>query len=143
MATIRERSPGVWEVRVFTGRNVQGKPTQVSRTVRGGKREAERVAMELELRPARGAAGRTVADLLQTWIAQNESTWSPASQRDQRGRADAIAAGPLAELPVARLSVSHVERWHAQLRKSGMGDAGIRNQHAVLRAAVAQAVRWG
>jgi integrase len=117
--------------------------TQVSRTVRGGKREAERVARELELRPARGAAGRTVADLLQTWVGQNESTWSPASQRDQRGRADAIAAGPLAELPVARLSVSHVERWHAQLRKSGMGDAGIRNQHAVLRAALAQAVRWG
>lgn len=38
MATIRERKPGVWEVRVFTGRDAQGRPRQSSRTVRGSKR---------------------------------------------------------------------------------------------------------
>jgi hypothetical protein len=35
MATMREKQPGVWEVRVFTGTNVRGRPTQLSRTVRG------------------------------------------------------------------------------------------------------------
>ena len=40
MATIREKQPGVWEVRVFTGRDDRGRPTQTSRTVRGGKRDA-------------------------------------------------------------------------------------------------------
>ena len=40
VATIRERHPGVWEVRVFTGRGTDGKPTQTSRTVRGGKHDA-------------------------------------------------------------------------------------------------------
>jgi len=44
VATVRERRDGVWEVRVFTGRDAQGRPTQVSRTVRGGKRDAQRVA---------------------------------------------------------------------------------------------------
>ena len=42
MATIRERRPGVWEVRGFTGRDERGRPTQVSRTVHGGKRDALR-----------------------------------------------------------------------------------------------------
>ena len=42
MATIRQRSKGVWEVRAFVGRDDRGKPVQVSRTVRGGKRDAQR-----------------------------------------------------------------------------------------------------
>ena len=51
MATIRERSPGVWQVRVFTGRNGTGRPTQMAVTVRGGKREALRKAAQLESTP--------------------------------------------------------------------------------------------
>ena len=39
MATIRQKRPGVWEVRVFTGRNADGRPTQVSKTVQKGLRE--------------------------------------------------------------------------------------------------------
>lgn len=35
MATLREKKPGVWEVRVFTGTDARGRPTQISRTVRG------------------------------------------------------------------------------------------------------------
>ncbi|MCU1504111.1 MAG: hypothetical protein JWM12_3465, partial [Ilumatobacteraceae bacterium] len=47
MATMREKQPGVWEVRVFTGTNARGRPTQLSRSVRGSKRDARRVAAEL------------------------------------------------------------------------------------------------
>ena len=47
MATIRQRKRGVWEVRVFAGRDADGKPVQISRTVRGGKKDAEKVAKEL------------------------------------------------------------------------------------------------
>jgi len=46
-------------------------------------------------------------------------------------------------LPLARLSVSDVERWHSRLRRAGKADAGIKNQHGVLRAALSQAQRWG
>ena len=46
-------------------------------------------------------------------------------------------------MPLARLSVADVERWHIRLRRAGMADAGIRNQHGVLRAALSLAVRWG
>ena len=31
-------------------------------------------------------------------------------------------------LPVARLSVGDIERWHTRLRRNGMRDAGIKNQ---------------
>ena len=65
MATVRERRPGVWEIRVFTGTDRRGRPTQVSRTVYGGKRDAQRLAAELEVGPGRAASGgRTVSDVL-------------------------------------------------------------------------------
>lgn len=48
LATIREKRPGVWEVRAFTGSDVRGRPTQLSRTVHGGKRDAQRLAAQLE-----------------------------------------------------------------------------------------------
>src|SRR3954452_19188503 len=118
MATIREKRPGVWEVRVFTGRGPDGKPTQTSRTVRGGKREARRVANDLELAGNRSApAGRTVGDALDAWIAQSLPTWAASSARDQQSRVRAVKHDPIVRVPLARLSVSDVERWHARLRR--------------------------
>jgi integrase len=144
MATIREKRPGVWEVRVFTGRGPDGKPTQTSRTVRGGKRDSRRVANELERAGNRSApAGRTVADALDAWIAQNLPTWAASSARDQQSRVRAIEHDPIVRVPLARLSVSDVERWHTRLRRAGVNDPAIRNQHTALRAALSQAVRWG
>ena len=53
---------------MLTGRDEDGRPTQVSRTVRGGKRDAQRVAPALTARPAPRIAGRTVADVLDAWL---------------------------------------------------------------------------
>jgi hypothetical protein len=55
----------------------------------------------------------------------------------------AIKKDAISRLPLARLSIGDVERWHARLRKAGSKDAGIRNLHDVLRVALSQAVRWG
>jgi integrase len=143
VATVRQRRPGVWEVRVFTGRDDQGRPTQASTTVYGGKRDAQRVAAQLSARPTARAAGRTVAELLDEWLELNVETWAASTRRDNTSRAELVKTDPIAKRAVARLTVVEVERWHARLRQAGAGEASIRNQHNVLRAALAQAVRWG
>jgi integrase/predicted nucleotidyltransferase len=142
MATVRERRPGVWEIRVFTGRDASGRPTQVSRTVRGTKREAQRVAASLESRPPSNAAGRTVTEVLDAWREVNVPVWAETTRRDYQSRIAQIVSDPIAEMPVARLGVADVERWHARMRKGGVGEAAIRGRHSVLRAALAQALRW-
>lgn len=43
----------------------------------------------------------------------------------------------------ARLGVADVERWHDWLRRRGLRDGSVRNQHAAFRAALTLAVRWG
>jgi hypothetical protein len=55
MATVREKRPGVWEVRVFTGTGSNGRPTQLSKTIREGKRDALRLAVEMEVGPGRSS----------------------------------------------------------------------------------------
>jgi integrase/predicted nucleotidyltransferase len=142
MATLRERKPGVWEIRVFTGRDSSGQPTQVSRTIRGTKREAQRVAAAFESRPPSNAAGRTVADVLSAWRDVNLPVWAESTRRDYESRVALIEADPIAEMPVARVGVADVERWHARMRKTGVGESAIRGRHSVLRAALAQALRW-
>jgi integrase len=142
MATIRERRPGVWEVRAFSGNDASGKPTQTSRTVRGTKKDARRVAAELTLKPM-NSGGRTITDLLRAWLELNDASWAPATRRDQKSRAEQIISDPLGQVSVARLTPADVDRWHVRLRRAGVGDAAIRNRHLVLRAALSQAVRWG
>lgn len=55
---IRERKPGVWEVRVSSGRRADGTPRTVSRTVRGTRAEAlaerERLKWQLGSSPSFG-----------------------------------------------------------------------------------------
>jgi integrase len=131
-------------VRVFTGTNARGRPTQLSRTVRGSKRDASRVAAELEVGPGQAApAGRTVDDVLDAWLEQNTPTWAPSSARDQLSRVRAIKQDPIVRISLARLSIADVERWHTRLHAAGRQDAGIKNLHDVLRASLAQAERWG
>ncbi len=63
MATLRERKPGVWEIRVFTGSDSRGRPTQLSKTIHGGKREAQRVAAEMEAGGRVSSGGRLISDV--------------------------------------------------------------------------------
>jgi integrase len=143
VATIRQRKRGVWEVRVFAGRDADGKPVQISRTVRGGKKDAERVANELALKPVRADGRRTVGDLLTEWRSLKDSTWAPYTRRDNESRCRAIASDRIAKVPVARLQVSDIDQWIVRLRKADVGEGSIRNQLQTLRSALSQAVRWG
>jgi integrase len=127
---------------VFSGRDESGRPTQASRTVRGTKRDAIRIANGFDSRKPTRAAGRKVADVLTAWLEVNEATWSEASRRDNKSRVSQILTDPIAKIAIARLGVSDVERWHARMRRAGVGEAAVRGRHSALRAALAQAVRW-
>jgi integrase len=59
MATVRQRSPGVWEVRVYAGRDAKGRPVQVSRIVHGSRRTAARAAADLTVADPSPGGART------------------------------------------------------------------------------------
>ncbi|MHB8378739.1 MAG: tyrosine-type recombinase/integrase [Acidimicrobiales bacterium] len=144
MATIRERRPGVWEVRSFAGRDESGRPVQVSRTVRGTKKDAQRLAAEMTVRaPTASLARVSVSEMLDLWADNARSTWSPSSEQNQLSRIHLVKTDRIASLTLTKLTAVEVDQWHARLKRQGLGEAAIRNRHLVLRAAVTLAVRWG
>ena len=125
MATVRQRKRGVWEARVFAGRDGNNKPVQISRTVYGGRRDAERVANELALKPARNAGRRTVEELLGEWRELKQASWAPYTKRDRESRTRSILKDRIGQMPVARLQVSDIDKWIVRLRKAGVGECLI------------------
>ena len=53
---MRQRSPGSWQLRAYTGRDANGRPVQVTRTVRGTKREAQLALAKLVVDAGAGQA---------------------------------------------------------------------------------------
>lgn len=111
--------------------------------MRGGRREANRVAAELTLRRSTDAGRVTIGRLLDLWKDQNEPSWAASTAANQKSRIALIKADPLAKVRLVRLTAVDVDRWHARLLRAGAGEGSIRNRHQALRAAVTQAVRWG
>ena len=72
--------PGVWEVGILTGSDAHGRPTQVSRTVHGGKREPLRLAARTKVGAGRAhSACRLTGDVLDAWASESPATWAPSS----------------------------------------------------------------
>ena len=142
MTTVREKRPGYWEVRVYAGRDAEGRKVQVSRTLRGTRKDAERLAAQLTLRPTPLAGRRTVAELIDAFVMHRTPTWSIQTRSSYASRVRILKADPIAAIAVARVSVTDVDAWHLRLRRAGVGDPTIRNHHSFLRTVFQQAMRW-
>ena len=144
MATIREKRPGVFEVREFVGRDAKGRPKQLSRTVHGTIKDARKLASELTVRPSTPeGASSTLGELLDLWAAANGAFWAPSSAQNYQSRMQLVQDDPISALPLARLTTFEIDRWHQRMEGQGLGEGAKRGRHAVVRAALSLAVRWG
>jgi len=82
MATIDERSPGVWQVRVFTGRNGRWSDPGGGHGPRGQARGPARSGPTRIWAPA-GCGTPNGGRRLTAWLERNEGSYTPASLRDQ------------------------------------------------------------
>jgi len=143
--SLRERRPGVFEIRVAVGVDpVSGRTVQRSFWFHGVADDAEERRRELaaqfaEYRSIRRAAPfLTVGELLERWlVAQHDcrpATWSSARSNAKALSADAIAARRVATLrpEVVRISMA---RWRA----SGATVSVISGRFRVLRSALSWA----
>jgi acyl transferase domain-containing protein len=86
----------------------------LSGSVRGGMREAERVAAELMLRRGREAGKVTVSELLDLWTEQHTPSWPPSTVENHKSRVAQVKADPIGRVRLAKLSAVGVDRWHAR-----------------------------
>ncbi len=146
---IRKRGDA-WELRVYVGVDaVTGKKRYATKSILGGKRDAERALVELAADAQRGKLSRTnttVAELLDAWFDQASQDFSPKTVVETRGFVDRNLRPALGTVPLTRLKAADLDRYYTRLLKNG-GQAGqplspatIRRIHGILRRALQQAV---
>lgn len=143
--SLRERRPGVWEVRVALGADpVSGRSRVRSLTVHGDRQVAAlartRWAEEADRIRLRGhaRAGLTVADLLADWLAA-EHGWRPSTLAGNRSAAGYVARDRLGGRAVTDVTPKVVRAACAAWREGGWTDPTIYARIRVLRSAISWA----
>ena len=149
MGTMRQRTPGTWELVVSAGLDpATGRYRRVIRTVKAtSKREVKAALTDLEAAVAAGKVSfddMTFADLLERWmehitgLGRAETTLYHYQQYIDREIAPVLGA-----IRLSKLKALDIDRLYTKLRKRGLAPATIRQVHAILRASLNQAERWG
>lgn len=143
--TKQERSPGVWRLRVFTGIDPgTGNPRQATRTFRGTKKQADSALAELVRDLGKGIVTSdtsTLAEFLDHWLDHIASTKSPTTVRGYRGKIKRIDQ-KLGTVRLAKLTAQHLDRAYRDWLAEGLHPTSVHHLHAVLSAALNQAVKW-
>lgn len=145
---MRERSPGYWQLRVFEGIDpLTGKKQYRTKYVRGGKRVAQKALAVLVTEVDGGVVAPTrksVGALLEEWLAHIEHLGrSPSTLYNYRRLVEQLPEGFKAQ-PLSKVTPKLVDDLYRHLGTVGKRKpATVLRFHALLRAAFAQAVRWG
>ena len=145
---LRERSPGVWEVRAEAGRDpVTGRRRQISRTVRGTKRTAQKVLNGLvsELDQGRHVGSEaTFADVANRWLMISGADLSPTTLRRYRQLLERHIFPAIGDRVAHLIRTSDLDDLYLGLiNQTGLAPATVRQVHSVIRRAFSQAMRWG
>ncbi len=146
--SIRQRGPTTWQVRVSLGKDAAtGRYKLVERTVEGNKRAAQRAAAELVALVERGGfqpARGSLSELLEQWMTHIEARGrAPSTLVRYRSAIRANIAPALGHMPVSKLTAADLDTFYNVLLKRGLHPLTVRKCHAILSAALRQAVRWG
>jgi integrase len=152
--SMRERQPNVWELRVFLGRDDNGKVRHANHTFRGGKRMAERelsrlvAAAENEPLPPPVADGprwserTTVNDAIAGWKDNGWEDLSPSTVRRYENMWMKHIHSSIGRQRLAALSPYDVEKYFRRLKADGLAEASVRQIRALMHRACRLARKW-
>lgn len=139
------KGKGKWLVKVFKGRDGDGRRKYVSELVHGGKKDAERVLMNklkeknegtLTVRPK-----GTLSEYLDTWLETTaQPSVRPRTMCDYTRVVKSYIKPHLGGARLGRLTSVEVRGMLVRLREQGLAPRTVRMAHEVLRNALEQAV---
>ena len=145
---MRERSPGHWELRVFISNDpATGKSGRVTRTFIGTEKVAGKALSAIVAKVKSGKFDRTTAT-----VGQLSDKWLEFSETNQRQRLRAIYENRakiekrlrprLGHLRLDRLKPDVIDAAYGDWLAEGLSPATVSEYHAILSAALRQAVKW-
>jgi len=144
--TIKEMRPGVWRLRVVVGYRPDGQPRQASKTVRGTRRVAQselaRFVTEAEKDTAPMVGVMTLGPYLEKWMEHVRAHRQPDTIRNYAVKCRRFTA-ELGSTRIDKLRSHQLDTLYRRWLAEGMAPATVKANHAVLSAALGQAVKWG
>ena len=145
--TIRQRSPGSWELQIFLGRDSNGKRLRRTETVHGKKADAERRLRELLTNLDHGIASPKKAYKLEEWLRQWMSDVIVPNRRPKtvdryEGVIRLHLVPHLGNIELSKITPVHVQRLESYLGiELGMAPKGVHIVHNVIGGALRRAVK--
>lgn len=146
---MRERPEGSkrWELRAYAGRdNATGKPRQVSRVFRGGKREANHALDALVAEVRAGKHVGTAANfktLAAEFLRHVKRTKELETYESYRIKLEHTILPALGEIKLASLTAHDLDELYESLEGQGQASTTIEHVHNVISGALTQAIKWG
>ena len=145
---IIKRGERTWYVRVFLGRDDNGRRHFHNKTIRGTKKDAQQylngVLREIDLGTFVEPAGETLNAYLDKWL---ESAAKPRLRERTFNEYEALlrryVRGPLGVKKLSSLRPLDIQKLYSEMQERGLSPRVIHYTHAVLSSALKQAVRWG
>jgi len=142
---LRQRAKDSWTFTIFVGKGADGKPRQLTRTVRGTKRDAQRELTRVIAERDRGIdinpERLTVNELVQRWLA-SRSGLADSTAVSYAGLLRLHVQPAIGTAKLSSLKPLHIEAVKAGVIKAGGSTKLGLNVFRVLNAMLAQAVRW-
>lgn len=145
--SIRQRSPGSWELQVFLGRDTQGKRLRKTETVRGKKNDAQRRLREMLANLDHGIAPPQRRYKLRDWLDLWMNDVIIPNRRQKtidryKGIIGLHIVPYLGNVEIAKLTPVQVQGLESTLqRDKGMAPMGIQLVHGVLSGAMRHALK--
>ena len=129
--SLREKRSGYWEVRIDAGIDrLTGKRVQVSRSVEGTRRDAERVLNTLiskhETASVGGSTTATFGALVSAWLDQVEPDLAYQTVQGYKRLIRNHIEPALGSIKLRKLDVATLDSFYHALTKKGLAPASVR-----------------
>jgi integrase len=145
---IIQRGERTFLVRVFRGRDANGKRVYHNKTIRGSKKDAQRYATKAQreidtgtfLEPTR----ESVAEYLTRWLdSAAKGRVRARTLSDYRAIVKRYIEPAIGPTRLSQLRAPEIQKLYTDMQERGLSPRTVRYAHAVLRNALGQAVKWG
>ena len=146
--SLTQRSKGSWALRYDGPANGNGHRKQVNETVRGSRKEAEKVLRERLLAVESGnyvaRNKETVGEFMESWLETYAAPHTtPKTFDGYRGNVKRYVIPCLGAVRMQLLTARNVQVFHKWLLDKGLSNQSVVHAHRVLSKALKDATTWG
>ena len=146
--SVRQRTKGTWQLRYDAPSDGSGRRKFLSETVKGTKKDAERVLRDRLATIENGGYvprdRETVASYLDRWLSTYAaSNTTLRTQEGYRGNIERYVVPAIGGVLLQDLTGQHIQSIYAGMGARGLSARTSVHVHRVLRKALSDAVKWG